>query len=355
MKAHWICILSLSVCSYAGAQQPGGDPLKRLLIAPEIVVHRGTEIGLSKEQVTDFRRRLEEAGRQVQQVQRRSNQAMGRLAELLSADKVDEEAAVKQLDQLLNLEKEHKHIHLRVMIQIRNDLTPEQRQAAMKLAQAAKTNGGLEQRLKAKLSQIEHVVQERSAAGQPPFDAVGLMQKFPELMQKGQVDQAEALLDRVVAMLGGNKQQQAGRGPATLQFRVTRKIQRVQRRAQQMQQNGDDVSEIQALMTQVPDLMRQGKVDEVERLLEQALQKAGEDIDQIKDDQSHHDPTNTLPKQYSPREIRDEVEQLKKEDVAWRKIEWKTCLLDGLTASREQNKPIMLWIFIDRPIDDERC
>ena len=57
----------------------------------------------------------------------------------------------------------------------------------------------------------------------------------------------------------------------------------------------------------------------------------------------------------SPEVVRAEVDALKKEDVAWRKIPWKTCLLDGLRASREQKKPIMLWIFIDRPIDDERC
>ena len=57
----------------------------------------------------------------------------------------------------------------------------------------------------------------------------------------------------------------------------------------------------------------------------------------------------------SPEALRTEVAALKKEDVAWRKIAWKTCLLDGLKASREQNKPVMLWIFIDRPIDDERC
>ncbi len=57
----------------------------------------------------------------------------------------------------------------------------------------------------------------------------------------------------------------------------------------------------------------------------------------------------------SPEAVRAEVDALKKEDVAWRKIAWKTCLLDGLKASREQEKPIMLWIFIDRPIDDERC
>ena len=54
-------------------------------------------------------------------------------------------------------------------------------------------------------------------------------------------------------------------------------------------------------------------------------------------------------------EIQHQVDALAKEDVAWRKIEWKTCLLDGLHASREQGKPMIVWIFIDRPIDDERC
>ncbi len=60
-------------------------------------------------------------------------------------------------------------------------------------------------------------------------------------------------------------------------------------------------------------------------------------------------------KALSPEAVQIEVDALKKENVAWRKIAWKTCLLDGLKASREQNKPVMLWIFIDRPIDDERC
>ncbi len=54
-------------------------------------------------------------------------------------------------------------------------------------------------------------------------------------------------------------------------------------------------------------------------------------------------------------ELQSAVAALKKEEVAWRKIDWKTCLIDGIREAREQNKPIMLWVFIDRPIDDERC
>lgn len=57
----------------------------------------------------------------------------------------------------------------------------------------------------------------------------------------------------------------------------------------------------------------------------------------------------------SPNEIQAAVAALGKKDVAWRQVEWKTCLLDGLAESARTKKPLMLWIFIDRPIDDERC
>jgi len=61
------------------------------------------------------------------------------------------------------------------------------------------------------------------------------------------------------------------------------------------------------------------------------------------------------PGPFSPEALKAEVQSLKQKQVAWREIQWRTCLLEGLKDSREQQKPIMLWIFIDRPIDDERC
>ena len=53
--------------------------------------------------------------------------------------------------------------------------------------------------------------------------------------------------------------------------------------------------------------------------------------------------------------LQAEIESLRAPKVAWRDIQWKTCLLEGLKESREKNKPVLLWIFIDRPIDDARC
>ena len=54
-------------------------------------------------------------------------------------------------------------------------------------------------------------------------------------------------------------------------------------------------------------------------------------------------------------EFTKEIEQLREAEIGWRKIPWKTCLLDGITTSRKENKPIVLWIFIDLPFDDKRC
>lgn len=57
----------------------------------------------------------------------------------------------------------------------------------------------------------------------------------------------------------------------------------------------------------------------------------------------------------SPDGLKAEILALRSANVAWREIEWKPCLLDGLKESRELGKPVLLWIFIDRPADDARC
>ncbi len=53
--------------------------------------------------------------------------------------------------------------------------------------------------------------------------------------------------------------------------------------------------------------------------------------------------------------LQAEIEALKSDKVAWREIQWKSCLLEGLKESREKKKPMLLWVFIDRPVDDRRC
>ena len=60
-------------------------------------------------------------------------------------------------------------------------------------------------------------------------------------------------------------------------------------------------------------------------------------------------------KSLTPEALKAEIESLKADKVAWREIAWKSCLIEGLKESREKKKPVLLWVFIDRPIDDARC
>ncbi|MEM9018279.1 MAG: hypothetical protein AAGC68_14795, partial [Verrucomicrobiota bacterium] len=54
-------------------------------------------------------------------------------------------------------------------------------------------------------------------------------------------------------------------------------------------------------------------------------------------------------------ELEDQVDSLRIEEIAWRRIKWKHCILEGLAASREEGKPILFWCHIDLPADDKRC
>jgi hypothetical protein len=67
------------------------------------------------------------------------------------------------------------------------------------------------------------------------------------------------------------------------------------------------------------------------------------------------DPTHPPDSVMTPNALEAEIRALTVDKVAWRDIAWKTCLLDGLRESRTQNKPALLWVFIDLPADDARC
>jgi hypothetical protein len=65
--------------------------------------------------------------------------------------------------------------------------------------------------------------------------------------------------------------------------------------------------------------------------------------------------TRPAQKAPTPEALQAEIEALKAAKVAWREIAWKSCLLEGIKESRAKNKPALLWVFIDRPVDDARC
>lgn len=57
----------------------------------------------------------------------------------------------------------------------------------------------------------------------------------------------------------------------------------------------------------------------------------------------------------SSEELHAAVDSLRIETIAWRTIDWKYSILEGLKASQEENKPLIFWCHIDLPADDKRC
>jgi len=57
----------------------------------------------------------------------------------------------------------------------------------------------------------------------------------------------------------------------------------------------------------------------------------------------------------TPEALKTEIEGLRPAKFAWREIQWKTCLLEGLKESREKKKPILLWVVGPGEALDGRC
>lgn len=66
-------------------------------------------------------------------------------------------------------------------------------------------------------------------------------------------------------------------------------------------------------------------------------------------------PVKPLEKKRSPEEVQKDAQSLFAPMAPWRTIGWQTSLITGIQESRKVKKPILLWVFIDRPVDDERC
>lgn len=119
-------LLTLMRSAPLAAQQPGDDPLARLLFPPELVMQHQADIGLKPEQRTAITRAIGELQGQALDVQWRMQDAAKLLASLLARPVVDQTAALTQVDAVLNLEREIKRAQLTLLIRIKNTLTAEQ-------------------------------------------------------------------------------------------------------------------------------------------------------------------------------------------------------------------------------------
>ena|ERR1700754_1257872 len=129
MKRKIFALLAflLLAAGAVGAQQPATDPIGEAFFAPELVMQHQQTIGLTETQKNFFKTEFRKAQTRFTELQWQLSDEAEKLAGLVKQETLDEQAALAQLDKVLNAEREIKRTQLALVIQIRNNLTPEQR------------------------------------------------------------------------------------------------------------------------------------------------------------------------------------------------------------------------------------
>lgn len=179
--------------------------LKSGLLRPEFISSVQDELALTPEQQAQMIDQVNTARPQAEPLERAVKDEQKALNLLLQDSLASADAASKQLAKLMEVEAALKQLQLRVLIGLRDVLTPEQRLKARKLA--LQKNGDAkpllpmpaneETKLMAKVGRLKSALE---ILGTPPTDAMKQRgEEIEALIKKGEAKAADAALDELIA------------------------------------------------------------------------------------------------------------------------------------------------------------
>lgn len=205
MKLIITTILALAAPLFAaGPHAPQNDPFAGAFFPPELILQTREQIGLSQQQLQSFQACVTKTQSQSDELRKKLEAETATLATLVKTDRVEASAALAQLDKVLDAERELKHLHIGLMVEIKNLLTPEQQAKLREMikggsAQAAEATRA---RLTEKMERVKAGAEAWAASGRDPTEVLKAMeQNFKPLIESGKVKEAEAELDRVLELL----------------------------------------------------------------------------------------------------------------------------------------------------------
>ena len=180
------------------------DPFAGAFFPPELVFLARERIALTPQQQQVLRACVEKTQSRSEKVRTKLEREIATLATLAKQERVDEASLLAQLDKVLDVERELKHLHVGLVVAIKNLLTPEQQ---AKLRELAKDGGSqltevTRKRLTEKVERVKQGAQQWAASGRDPSAIAKTMEeKVKPLLDAGKVIEAEAELDRLLERL----------------------------------------------------------------------------------------------------------------------------------------------------------
>jgi Spy/CpxP family protein refolding chaperone len=120
---------------------PPPDMLGDAMFPPDMIMQHQRELGLTDEQKTFMRGEINKTVARFNDLQWQLHDAMEALDDLMKAKPVNEQAALAQLDRVLDAEREIKRLHMELGIRIKNNLTPEQQEKLQNLRHGPRPGG----------------------------------------------------------------------------------------------------------------------------------------------------------------------------------------------------------------------
>ena len=117
-------VLPFSVAAQGGVLHE--QALERHLYSPEMVMRLSHVLELTEEQREEVKQTVIQLQAVVVELQWRLQELSHELLQVVEEERVDVDAALMQLDQVLSIEHEIKRHHVRFLLELKNSLTPEQ-------------------------------------------------------------------------------------------------------------------------------------------------------------------------------------------------------------------------------------
>ena len=180
------------------------DPFTGAFFPPELVFLAQDRIALTQEQQDALHTRMEKTQQRSDELRAKLERETAMLATFAKQEPVDEASLVAQLDKVLDVERELNHLHVGLVVAIKNLLTPEQRAQLREIAKGggAQLAEDARKRLSGKVERVKEGAHKWADSGRDPSDVLRTMEeKFKPLIEAGKITEAEAELDRILEQL----------------------------------------------------------------------------------------------------------------------------------------------------------
>jgi Spy/CpxP family protein refolding chaperone len=206
MKFVAVFALLASLCSLFATDdsKTATDPFDGAFFPPELVMLARDSIALTSGQEEVFRAGVEKTQARSDELRAKLERETAALSAIAKQDHVDEAALGAQLDKVLDVEREVKHLHVGLLVATKNLLTPEQ---LAKLREIAKDGGAqlaqdTRKRLSEKVERVQVGAEKWASSRRDPSAIAKTMEeKVKPLLDAGKVIEAEAELDRILERL----------------------------------------------------------------------------------------------------------------------------------------------------------